>query len=304
MKKMNNNTHIEGYLYEHKLEKKVTGSTSKNPGTEYITGTISIATDDDLLNVVPVHFVYVTPTTTKGKPNANYPLLENILDGKIGTVMGVGIENAGKLRIDSSFALNEWYDRRDPSHPLVSQKRNEGGYIHPTQTFRAPNERATFDIDMLITNMRRIEADEENNQPEKGILKGCIFSYQGALLPFEVVVINSAGIDYFEGLEITSKKPVLTHLKGEQVSRTVVRTVTSESAFGEPYVREVRSSQRELVVNWASPEPYEWDSEDTLLASELTEKMADREVYLADLKQRQTVTQTAAAASAKKGYDF
>ena len=51
-KKLANSTHIEGYLYEHKLEKRVTGPNSKNPGTEYISGTISIATDDDMLNIV------------------------------------------------------------------------------------------------------------------------------------------------------------------------------------------------------------------------------------------------------------
>jgi hypothetical protein len=41
-----NEVTIEGILYEHSLEKKVTGPNSKNPGTEYITGTISVATDD------------------------------------------------------------------------------------------------------------------------------------------------------------------------------------------------------------------------------------------------------------------
>lgn len=51
-KAFNNATYIEGYIYEHKLEEKVTGETSKNPGTPFITGTISIATDEDLLNVV------------------------------------------------------------------------------------------------------------------------------------------------------------------------------------------------------------------------------------------------------------
>ena len=44
--------HIEGYIYEHKREEKVSGETSKNPGTPFISGTLSIATDDELLNVV------------------------------------------------------------------------------------------------------------------------------------------------------------------------------------------------------------------------------------------------------------
>jgi hypothetical protein len=52
MKKMINTTHIEGLLYEHKLEKKVSGDNSKNPGTEFITGTVTVATDDARMNTV------------------------------------------------------------------------------------------------------------------------------------------------------------------------------------------------------------------------------------------------------------
>mgnify|MGYP007069880122 CR=1 FL=1 len=33
MKAMSNSTHIEGLVYEHSLELRVTGENSKNPGT-------------------------------------------------------------------------------------------------------------------------------------------------------------------------------------------------------------------------------------------------------------------------------
>ena len=62
-----NNTHIEGKLYNHDLTLKVTGENSKAPGTEFIAGNIEIATDDAGVNIVPVHFTYVTATTSKGK---------------------------------------------------------------------------------------------------------------------------------------------------------------------------------------------------------------------------------------------
>nr|DAG20754.1 MAG TPA: hypothetical protein [Caudoviricetes sp.] len=51
-KKMKNEAHVEGYVYEHKLEMKESGPNSKNPGTEFISGTLSVATDDEMLNVV------------------------------------------------------------------------------------------------------------------------------------------------------------------------------------------------------------------------------------------------------------
>ena len=54
-KTMINQTHIEGVLYEHALESKVSGETSKNPGTPFISGTIGIATDDAMTNIITVH---------------------------------------------------------------------------------------------------------------------------------------------------------------------------------------------------------------------------------------------------------
>ena len=282
-----NNTHIEGYVYEHKLEKKVSGDNSKNPGTEFINGTLSIATDDEMLNVVQVHFTYVTAVTSKGKANASYGVLENIIDGKIGSVMEHGKENAGKVRIDSALDLNEWYDTRTAGNPLVSVKRNEGGFIHITQELNAENQRATFEVDMVITGATRMDEDTERNQPEKVVVKGCIFNFRKALLPMEFTVLNPRAMDYFEGLGASTKTPVFTKLSGQQISKTVVKKIEEEGAFGEASVKEVRNTQRDFVITWAQATPYEWDSEDTILASELGEMIAAREVYLADVKKRQ-----------------
>ena len=62
MKNMINRTHIEGVIYEHDLQVRVTGENSKNPGTEFIMGTVSIATDDAMTNIVPVHFTSILPS--------------------------------------------------------------------------------------------------------------------------------------------------------------------------------------------------------------------------------------------------
>ena len=47
-----NETHIEGILYDQKLVLKTAGENSKNPGMQFISGTIDIATDDELTNIV------------------------------------------------------------------------------------------------------------------------------------------------------------------------------------------------------------------------------------------------------------
>ena len=240
MKRCINSTHIEGVLYEHKLELKESGPNSKNPGTKFISGTVDIATDDAGINIVPVHFTYVTEKTSKGSTNATYTTLMNIIDGKYGTVMANGKENAVKLRIDSALGLNEFYSDRNGTEELVSVKRNEGGFVHVADTLAEDeNTRNTFTCDMLITNVSIKEADEERNLPEKAIIKGAIFDFRNSLLPVEFSAINPKAIAYFESLEASNTNPTFTKLWGRQVSETIVRTITEESAFGEDSVREV-----------------------------------------------------------------
>lgn len=286
-KTMINNTHIEGYLYEHKLELKTSGAASKNPGTEFISGTISIATDEAMDNVVQVHFTYVTATTAKGSPNATYGVLKSIIDGKTGSIMEHGKENAGRIRIDSAIGLNEWYDTRNEGQ-LVSVKRNEGGFAHiVTDKLADEKQRATFEVDMLITGVTRLEPDEERNLPERMIVKGAVFDFRKKLLPVEFSTYGTGAMNYFEGLNPSNKTPVFTKVRGVQVSKTIVRVVTEESAFGDSYEKELRSSQRDFVITWAAPETYEWDSEDTLTAAELAEAISQREIDLAEIKKRQ-----------------
>lgn len=307
MKNMINRTHVEGYLYEHDLQLREAGPNSKNPGTKFIMGTISIATDDAMTNIVPIHFTYVTATTAKGNANATFTILSQIIDGTLGSVMTNGADNAAKVRVDSAIGLNEFYSDRSGQEELVSVKRNEGGFVHTTTTLAEDEKtRNTFEADILITNVRTVDADPDRNLPEKAIIKGAIFDFRKALLPIEFSAINPNAISYFEGLGASAKEPVFTRVKGRQVSETVTRTITEESAFGEASVREVTNNRKDWVVNWAQTDPYVWDDESTITAAELKEAMGNREVYLAGIKQRQddykaSRNQAAPAAQAASG---
>lgn len=287
MQKMKNNVHLEGWVYESKLELKVTGAQAKTPGVEFISGVLNVATDNEKLNIVPVHFTYVTAVTAQGKPNATFNTLKAIIDGKIGTVMS---GNPGFVRIDTALDLNEFYSNRNGAEELVSARRNEGGFVHSiteTELIADENKRATFEVDMVITKATHFEANEEKNTPEYLNLFGYIFNFRGAPLPYDFSVYHPGAISYFEGLEISGKNPVFTKLRGIEVNQTVVRTYEEESAFGDPSVREVKSSHRDFVVNWAAAEPYVWDDAETITAAELSEALAKREIALADIKKRQ-----------------
>ena len=286
-KTMINQTHIEGVLYEHNLEAKVSGDTSKNPGTPFIAGTIGIATDDAMTNVVTVHFTYVTEKFGSGKPNDTYTTLKNIIDGTFGTYMKDGADKAIKLRVDSAIGLNEFYTDRNGTEELVSAKRNEGGFVHKVDVLDADEKvRNTFKVDMIINNVNRIEADEEKKTPEKVIVKGAIFNFRKDLLPVEFSATNPNAMDYFEGLGATQSEPVFTCVWGRQVSETVVRTITTESAFGEDEVREIKNTRKDFVITGASKDPYVWDDESSITVAELNEAIQKREVDLAAMKKR------------------
>lgn len=312
MKKMINTCRIAGYLYEHKLEIRESGPKSKNPGTKFIMGTVDIATDEACTNIVPVHFTYVTATTAKGSTNATYTTLANIIDGKYGSVMGNGKENAVKLRIDSALALNEFYTERDGKEELVSAKRNEGGFVHVAEVLEEDeNNRNTFKCDMLITGVREVEADPERNLPAKAIVRGAIFDFRNTLMPVEFSATNPNAISYFLGLEASNSNPTFTCVWGRQISETIVKEIRTESAFGEDEIREVKNTRKDFVITGAAREPYAWDEEGSLTAAEVAEAIAARETYLATIKARQDeykasknapVTPTIAAANT--GFNF
>ena len=314
MKKMFNSVRLEGYLYEHDLKARVTGETSKTPGTNYISGSIGIATDDDCLNVVTVYYSYVTETTKKGEPNATYTLLKNIIDGKLGLVMRDGKEKANKVRVDTSLALNDFYTDRNGQEELVSAKRNEGGFIHLTDVLASVDTEETkyarnnFTCDMLITRVTEKEANEEKNEPAKVLVRGAIFNFRNDLLPYEFSVEDEAGMTYFLNLDASDKNPIFTKVKGTQVANTVVRKIEEASAFGAPSVREVRNTRKDMLLVWASPDTYVWDDESTITATELTEAMANRETYLATIKKRnddyKASKASPVAAPAAGGFNF
>ena len=281
-----NKTHLEGWIYEHKLEVKTTGPNSKNPGTEFISGTVSIATDNDCTNVIPVHYTYVTAITSKGKTDPRFSALKNIIDGVWKSVMADGQENATKVNINSTIGINDFYTDRSGEVQLVSAKRNEGGIIQPIDVLAEDEKvRNTFECDMVITSVTRVEGDPDNDRPDKTVVKGCVFNnFSKALLPVEFSAVNPAAMDYFEGLDVSAKQPVFTKLWGRQISEVVIRKIEEESAFGEAKVREVRNTRKDWVITGASQEPYVWDDESTITVEELNKAMADRETHLAEVK--------------------
>lgn len=313
MKKMINTTHIEGLVYDHKLEKKISGDTSKNPGTEFINGILNVATDDKGINVIPVHFSYVTATTSKGGTNNTYNVLARIINENP-SVVKVGRDNAMKVRIDSAVGLNEFFADLKDEKPVCA-KRNEGGFVHIVNEIdEDEKKRSYFETDMLITGVRDVEADPERNLPAKVVVMGYTFDFRNALLPVEYSVLNENGMKYFQRLDCSPANPTFTKVWGRQISQTIKTPFTEESAFGEAFVRIRETTNRDFVITGTSKVPYMWDDDSTITAMEMKKALQDREIYLAGVKKRQedyqnsktngVAAKTTMANTAASGYNF
>lgn len=314
--KITNRTHVEGTLYEigasgrDKLQLKVSGPDSKAPGTEFISGSLFLATDNAMTNVIGVHFGYVTAKTKAGKDNETFKLLKSIIDGKYKAYTDTENENKEdtiKLRIDTSLDLNEWYDTREQEPKLISIQCNDGmsGFVHIVTDELNEDEkaRATFEVDMLITNVFEKDADEERGIPARAVVKGAIFDFRKTLKPAEFTIENPNGMNYFLNLDASPKTPIFTRVWGTQINTTIKEAREEETAFGEKRVTFVEKTRKEFLIQNAAKDTYEFDMDTEpstvgMSVGDLTKAIADREVYLSTLLQDQLKREAAKKASA------
>lgn len=318
MRKVINRELIQGRIYEHDLSvKKVQNTQSENFGQEFINGTLDIATDEACMNIVTVSYTYVTPTTKAGKPNSTYTALLNIINsGK--TVVVDGKDAATMVKCDTALGLNDFYVNRNGEETLVSAKRNEGGFVTiVTKLDENEAARSTFEVDMLINNVRRVEADPERNiDADYLIVKGAVFNFRNAIMPVEFTLRNPAGFPYFENLDASPSNMVFTKVWGQVSSQVEKTTKVEESAFGEPAVKEYTKTVKEWVITGTSkPDSvYEiGDEQNGITTDEIKKALADRETYLADVKKRRdeyeaskktTPTANAGVSAAQGGFNF
>ena len=294
MKYTKNSITIQGRVYSfgeangrNMLEvKTVKNEKSDNFGKEFIAGTIQVAVDEAGLNVIPVHYTFVTSTTKNGGTNNTFTALKALIDsGK--TWVKDGKDAAPMVKLEPSFALNDFYINENGEDKLVSQVIHEGGFATIVNTLpENETERTHFRCDMVITNVTRIDADEEKNIDEHVAIRGAVFNFRKELLPITFTVKNPNGMNYFEGLGASGSEPVYTWIEGIINCNTVKTEVKEETAFGGDSVRTFEKKTKEWLVVRASQNPYDFGEEGVLTGEELTKAMQDRQVKLADIKKR------------------
>ena len=285
MRKNENSMNIEGKIYQFNLEEKVTGENSKKPGTHYINGTIDVATDESLSNIVQVHYSYVAPTYASGKQNNNFTAMQKIINtGK--TVVTDGYADATAIRLNPSYQTNDFYPQGQDKP--VSAPRNEGGFVTLVTPDKIRPEgdsgRNKFTFDMVISTVKEVVPDEGDDYVT---VEGVVFNYNNsAIYPITLTARNKAAMEYFVNLDASKSNPVYTKVWGKIVNIFTKTEKKIESAFGEAQIETVTHRSREYVITGANPAPYEFDTEATITAEEFKKALQDREVYLASEKKR------------------
>lgn len=291
-----NKCHIEGRIFKHTLQSRVTGENAKNPGTPYIQGQVDVATDEEGINVVPVRFTYVTEFYAKsGKPNDTYKVLSEIIENDK-TWEKNGKDEAPQVRIDGDIEVNDFMGR---DGQMVEAKGIRGSFIHYANGQFGLNEnenkRNTFEADMLIAGI--VEREIENGDDYIN-LRGYVFGWQNRLIPVTFSVRTPEGIQYFQKCDISNENPLYTKVWGNITSTTVETKVERESAFGGTQVDVSTRTLRAWDVIGCAVEPYEWDDESTMTVAEFKTLFDAREVQKAEAKKRAEERQSGKSGSA------
>ena len=289
--KFTNSEKIEGYVYSmgsnfNELSERVTGENSKKPGTRYIAGDLDIAVDEAGMNVVTVHYSYVTETYSSGKPNSTYAALKKIIDNPERIWINCGKDDAFKVQCTGvSIGVNDFIGS-DGSK--VAALRNENGFCTIISTL-SENEadRSTFSADMLITRVNHIDKDPDKNiKQDYTTVSGCIFGFGPKIIPATFNVRNPSGMKYFEDLDASPASPVFTKVWGKVTSATEKVEKTEESAFGEAAVRVYERKNREYLITGTAKIPYDFGDEEVLTAEDIKKMNQDRQVLLAEIEER------------------
>lgn len=285
-----NTEKIEGYVYStgsnfNQLSEKVTGENSKNPGTKYISGDLDIAVDEAGLNVVTVHYTYVTETYNSGAANNTYTALKRIIDNPDKHWINGGKDNAYKVQCTgTSIEVNDFIATDGTK---VAALRNGNGFCSIVNELGPEAERNTFTTDMLITNVIHKDADPDNNVPEDyAIVSGAIFGFGPKLIPASFNVRNEMGMKYFEDLDATPSKPVFTKVWGKINCMTIKTERKEESAFGEAAVQTYERKSREYVITGTAKVPYDFGDEEILTVADVNKMTQDRQTMLAEVEKR------------------
>ena len=154
MSKSYNALDMKGRLFNYSLE---TIDTDKG---EAISGEVSVEVDAEGTVATMRFFGY--PTYNSGKPNKTYAVLDDMLAGNYKTVVDHG-EDADWISCIGSINVSYFVSKASSADDdLARAQKMRGAFINPNKEKKYSNK---WKLDMLVTNIREIDADEEKKMP-------------------------------------------------------------------------------------------------------------------------------------------
>jgi len=286
MKQMVNEINLQGYVFsiggrDGSLYHGHTSAESKRPNTDYISGTLNIATDEDCTNIVPARFNFVTEFFSKsGKENSSWGVLNDIENNDL-TVSSKGKDGAYKIRITASASSNPFVGQ---DGNLVDRPSIDVNFAHPSANGFNEKQRNTFKFDMVMVNYIEREVEDGDNY---GQINGYVFNtFRREATPVVLVIRNQNGMNYFEGLGASTGNPIGIHVWGRIVSTTIRHEHQIESAWGEPTIEYTTTTTREWLIDGSSPETLPFGDESFITEDELIECLNNHENIVAAAKER------------------
>lgn len=243
---------MKGRLYDHNLEVK------EFDNGEAITGTITLEVDAKGTQVEISMFA--RPYYNNGKVNRTYDTLAQILDGEYHTVSHDD-EAADWLAVTGNIDVSYFPARNgggDEEYGLARSMKIRGRFINDN---RKKEYRNRWTMDLLITKVDEVEADEERNRPRTAKVHGYyIDDYNKRVNEVMFDVLKPAAIDYLLGLPASYDSPYFCSCWGErQVQK---RVSVKKDVFGSDDVREFEN--KIWVLTSMSPDPYEFGDENAV----------------------------------------
>lgn len=240
---------MKGRLFNYNLEVK-----DFDKG-EAITGTVSLEVDDKG-TVVDIS-VFARPQFNNGKRNNTYDILDDMMAGNYHTVADHG-DQADWLAMTGNIDVSYYPAKNgggDETYGLSRGQRIRGGFINQNKKHEYRNR---WTMDLMITQVTEVDADEEKNLPRMARVNGYfIDEYNQRLMEVSFQARKPQAIDYLLGLPVSFESPYFCSVWGEQ--QIVKRVVVKKSAFGEDEVKEF--DNKSWVITGMSTDPYEFGDE-------------------------------------------
>jgi hypothetical protein len=262
---------MKGRLYNYALQ---TINTEKG---EAISGDVMLEVDANGTVVTVRFFGY--PTYNNGKTNKTFGILDDMMAGNYKTVVDNG-DDADWLSLNGSIDVSYFVSRNATDGELARAQKFRGSFINPN-TKKEYNNR--WKLDMLVTNVKEVEADEEKQLPRFVRMNGYLVDdYNNRLMEVGFQARSDAAMNYILGLEVSFDEPLYVPVWGEIGKVGTTRII--KNAFGEDEVQKFENTQ--WIVTGMQQEAYEWGDEKTMTDSQYADLREALEAHKEEQKNK------------------